>query len=154
MFLKHRHRRPTGGPAYGHGRHRQRGQSLLEFALVFPIFVLFLGAIVQFGIILWGQNTLNQVVRDTGRYAATLNCSAGAVTAAQGQFTTLLASAGGPWRNGSSTVTYSSPTCPADNRTAVFVHVVGLADAPIFFPWVPGNGHLTSITDYRVEPAP
>src|ERR1044072_6391792 len=67
MFLRHPRRRPTGGPAYTHGRHRERGQSLLEFALVFPIFVLFLGGIVQFGIILWGQKTLNQVVRDTAR---------------------------------------------------------------------------------------
>jgi hypothetical protein len=34
---------------------------------VFPIFVLFRAGFVQFrGFILWGQNTLYQVVRDTG----------------------------------------------------------------------------------------
>ena len=30
-------------------------------------FVLFLGGIVQFGIVFWTQNTLTQVVRDTGQ---------------------------------------------------------------------------------------
>jgi hypothetical protein len=48
-----------------------RGQSLVEFALVVPIFLLLVGGIVQFGVIFWAQNTLTQVVRDTGRWAAT-----------------------------------------------------------------------------------
>ena len=57
-------------------RHRSRGQSLVEFALVFPIFMLILGGVIQFAVILWGQNTLNQVVRDAGRYVATVpDCS-------------------------------------------------------------------------------
>ena len=47
------------------------GQSLAEFAIVFPILMLIIGGIIQFGLIFWGQNTLNQVVRDTGRWAAT-----------------------------------------------------------------------------------
>lgn len=50
---------------------RPRGQSLAEFAIAFPVFVLIVGGIIQFGIIFWGQNTLNQIVRDTGRWAAT-----------------------------------------------------------------------------------
>ena len=50
----------------------RRGQSLVEFALVFPVFVLLLGGVIQFGIIFWGQNTLNQIVRDAGRYGATV----------------------------------------------------------------------------------
>src|SRR5215210_1280152 len=52
-------------------RRRTRGQGLVEFALVFPILILILGAIIQFGLIFWAQNTLTQVVRDTGRWAAT-----------------------------------------------------------------------------------
>lgn len=47
------------------------GQTLAEFALVLPVLVLILFGIVQFGIIFWAQNTLTQVVRDTGRWAAT-----------------------------------------------------------------------------------
>ena len=62
---------------------RPRGQSLVEFALVLPIYVLVVGAIIQFGVIFWAQNTLTQVVRDTGRWAATQqtkpSCDSGGV---------------------------------------------------------------------------
>jgi Flp pilus assembly protein TadG len=50
---------------------RSRGQTLVEFALVLPIFIALIGGIVQFGMVFWAQNTLTQVVRDTGRWAAT-----------------------------------------------------------------------------------
>ena len=53
------------------GRRRSSGQSLAEFALVFPILMVMLGGIIQFGIIFWGQNTLTQIARDTGRWAST-----------------------------------------------------------------------------------
>lgn len=51
--------------------HRSLGQTLVEFALVFPIIIAMIGGIVQFGIVFWAQNTLTQVVRDTGRWEAT-----------------------------------------------------------------------------------
>lgn len=50
---------------------RHAGQSLVEFAIVFPVLFLILAAIIQFGLIFWAQSTLTQVVRDTGRWAAT-----------------------------------------------------------------------------------
>ncbi len=50
---------------------RGRGQSVAEFALVLPVLVAIIGGIIQFGLIFWAQNTLTQVVRDTGRWAAT-----------------------------------------------------------------------------------
>jgi Flp pilus assembly protein TadG len=136
------------------GRGGWSGQSLVEFALVLPVFVLLLGGMIQFGMIFWGQNTLNQVVRDTGRYAATRNCSPAAETDSETKFGTILTSAGGPWKTPSVTVTYSSPSCPVDNQGEVWVNVTASIDAPIFFVWVPGNGHLTSTTDFRVEPQP
>jgi hypothetical protein len=132
---------------------RSRGQSLVEFALVFPIFILLLGGMIQFGMIFWGQNTLNQVVRDTGRYAATRDCTSG-VAESVSKFATLMTSTGGPWKTPTVTVAYSTPTCPIDNTGEAWVKVTGSFDAPIFFPWIPGNGHLTSITDFRVEPKP
>ena len=135
-------------------RNGSRGQSLAEFALIFPVFMLILAGMIQFGVILWGQNTLNQLVRDTGRYAATLNCSAAAKASAETQFGALLTQTGGPWKNPTQTVTYSSATCPTDNTTQVWVTVTAAFDAPVFFPWVPGNGHLTSATQFRVEPQP
>ena len=36
-----------------------------------PVLVAVLGGIIQFGMLFWAQNTLTQVVRDTGRWAAT-----------------------------------------------------------------------------------
>jgi len=53
------------------GRCPRRGQSLVEFALVFPVLFLVLGGIIQFGLIFWAQNTLTQVASDTGRWAST-----------------------------------------------------------------------------------
>lgn len=61
-------------------RRRSRGQSLAEFALVAPVFFAMLAGTIQFGLLFWAQNTLTQVVRDTGRWAATQqSCSAAAV---------------------------------------------------------------------------
>lgn len=66
---------PSGRP-----RPRSRGQALTEFALVVPVLIAIVGGIVQFGVIFWAQNTLTQVVRDTGRWAATQNgCSLASV---------------------------------------------------------------------------
>ena len=54
---------------------RARGQSLAEFALVAPLAIALLAGIIQFGTVFWAQNTLTQIVRDTGRWAATqTNC--------------------------------------------------------------------------------
>lgn len=59
-----------------HARSRPTGQALAEFAIVLPLLIALLGGIIQFGLIFWAQNTLTQVVRDTGRWAATQeNCS-------------------------------------------------------------------------------
>ncbi|MEP6469307.1 MAG: TadE/TadG family type IV pilus assembly protein, partial [Chloroflexota bacterium] len=47
----------------------------MEFGLVIGLFMLVIGGIVQFGIILWSQNSITQVARDTARYAVTLSDS-------------------------------------------------------------------------------
>jgi len=47
------------------------GQTLVEFALVVGLFLLVVGGIVQFAAILWSQNTINQIARDTARWAVT-----------------------------------------------------------------------------------
>lgn len=64
-------------------RSRTLGQSLAEFALVFPVFIALIGGIIQFGMVFWAQNTLTQVARDTGRWEATqqpsgTDCTSGA----------------------------------------------------------------------------
>lgn len=53
----------------------RRGQALVEFALVVGVFMLVIGGIVQFGLILWSQNTITQIARDTARWAVTQSTS-------------------------------------------------------------------------------
>ncbi|MGH2466872.1 MAG: ATP-binding protein [Candidatus Limnocylindrales bacterium] len=53
-------------------RRRSTGQSLAEFAIVLPVFRLVLSAIIQFGLIFWGQNTLNQLLTVSRLEAGTL----------------------------------------------------------------------------------
>lgn len=55
----------------GLGRRRQRGQSLVEFALVAPVFFLLVFSVIQFGIIFGAQNNLVNSARDAARKAAT-----------------------------------------------------------------------------------
>jgi len=50
---------------------RSEGQALTEFALILPVFLLLLFAIIQFGFLFGGQNALVNGVRDTARYAST-----------------------------------------------------------------------------------
>jgi Flp pilus assembly protein TadG len=65
-------------------RHRTRGQSLVEFALVFPIFIMLLAGMIDFGLGLYSYMTIINAAREGGRLGAT-NCTAtdcaGAVSA-------------------------------------------------------------------------
>jgi Flp pilus assembly protein TadG len=170
---------------------RARGQSLAEFAIAFPVFMLIVGGIIQFGVIFWGQNTLNQVVRDTGRWAATQQanpCNSLTTLAATADKIALNSSfigyAAGQWTASGHYVAYpdntalpaAAPTLtglevvwsqrepdplvtpvpcpPADNTTVWFVTIRATSQVPIFFPFVPGGGNLSSTTDFRMEPAP
>jgi Flp pilus assembly protein TadG len=167
-------------------RHRSRGQSLAEFAIVFPVFMLILGGIIQFAVILWGMNSLNQVARDTGRWAATQvtsPCSSiqGATFANQAdqiaRTSTLIGYTNGEWAAGNY-MTYADNTAlpaapaatkgietvwsgpagiscpPTDNASAWFVTIRVSHVVPIFFPFVPGNGAISSTTEFRMEPKP
>ncbi len=48
-----------------------RGQAVVEFALVAGLFMLVVGGVLQFAMIVWSQNTINQIARDTARWAVT-----------------------------------------------------------------------------------
>jgi Flp pilus assembly protein TadG len=146
-------------------RHRSRGQTLAEFALVFPVLMLILGGIIQFGIIFWGQNTLTQVVRDTGRWAASQqDCTASEVAPIIGTANQIAAqssligySSGSPWTAANVSVSWqklvnTDPCPPTTNQQTSFVTVTITDRVPIFFPFVPGNGNLSSSTQFRMEP--
>ncbi|MDQ3689475.1 MAG: pilus assembly protein [Chloroflexota bacterium] len=47
----------------------------MEFALTIGLFILVVGGVFQFAAIVWSQNTISQVARDTARWAATQSAS-------------------------------------------------------------------------------
>lgn len=51
------------------GRVRAIGQSLVEFALVIPLFLVLLFAIVDVGRVVWASNTLSNAAREATRFA-------------------------------------------------------------------------------------
>lgn len=51
-------------------RRRTRGQTLVEFALILPLFMLVLGGIIVFGIGVFYQQQLANAAREAARYAA------------------------------------------------------------------------------------
>lgn len=48
-------------------RPRQRGQALVEFALVVPLFALILFVLLDFGRVIYTQNTVDQAAREASR---------------------------------------------------------------------------------------
>ncbi len=53
--------------------HRKSGQSLVEFALVAPLFFLLVFGVIDFGRLFFTQATLQHALREAGRYAVTGN---------------------------------------------------------------------------------
>lgn len=143
-----------------------RGQSIAEFALIVPLLFLLLAGIIQFGLVFWAQNTLTQVARDTGRWAATqLDCdpvtgtppivaTANSVAAQS----SLLGYATGAWTSPTNVVvnwTTASGTCPpVDNQEVSFVTISLTHKVPVFFPLIPFDGTLRTTTQFRMEPTP
>jgi Flp pilus assembly protein TadG len=162
------HRRTRKGAA----SRLTRGQSLVEFAIVLPVLMLIIGAIIQFGIIFWGQNTLTQIARDTGRWAATQpGCDTTTVDVVTTAKNTAANSSliGYPpssaWSSANVVVTWSpnasmipntppSPCPPVSNTQEAWVRISITHQVPVFFPWIPGNGNLTTIAEFRMEPHP
>jgi Flp pilus assembly protein TadG len=63
--------RPAGTSIRKHGRRRTRGQALVEFALVFPIFFLILAGMLDFGFMMYSRITLINATREGVRAAVT-----------------------------------------------------------------------------------
>jgi Flp pilus assembly protein TadG len=160
--------------------HLSRGQSLVEFAIVAPIVIAVIGAIIQFGIVFWAQNTLTQVVRDTGRWAATQSdCLATVPIVDQANAiaanSSLFGYGASTFRSGV-TVAFSkdthtltdgtTATCPPKTNESVdYVSVTITHQVPTFFPgmqYLPALGtcdpncHITlsSTAQFRLEPKP
>ena len=50
-------------------RSKTRGQAMVEFALVFPVFILLLVGMFDFGRVVWVNNTLATAAREAARFA-------------------------------------------------------------------------------------
>jgi Flp pilus assembly protein TadG len=50
-------------------RSKTRGQAMVEFALIFPIFILLLVGMFDFGRVVWVNNTLATAAREAARFA-------------------------------------------------------------------------------------
>jgi Flp pilus assembly protein TadG len=73
---------PAGArPAVAVGRTRQRGQSLVEFSLVIPLFLLMIAGIVDFGMLLYTNMTAINAAREGARLSVTYPGDASAVEA-------------------------------------------------------------------------
>jgi hypothetical protein len=119
--------------------------------------MLILGGIIQFGIIFWGQNTLTQVARDTGRWAASqVTCP---TTASVDPIARSIAAnsslIGYPSPAFAVTAAMSGDPCPVlNNQKVAYVTITLTHQVPVFFPFLPGNGLLTTSAQFRMEPAP
>jgi TadE-like protein len=141
-------------------RPARRGQALVEFGLVIGLFLFVVGGLVQFGIILWSQNSVTQIARDTARYAVTLSDSPCNQATTRGKVSTaanelaggasLVSYSAGMWASASTIAAlgpegvgadWSSPDSafgidcpPADNATVWLVKVRINHVVPIFVP--------------------
>ncbi len=54
-------------------RKNEKGQSMVEFALILPVLILIVAGIVDFGWLFWGKMTLTSAAREGARVYAVLN---------------------------------------------------------------------------------
>lgn len=142
---------------------RARGQSLAEFAIVFPVMFLIVAAIIQFGLIFWAQNTLTQIARDTGRWAATQqDCNPASATPGVVAAANSLAGSSAlfgyrpvpGWSSPTNvTVSWSGAPCPPNsNQQVAWVTIRLTHQVPIFFPFLPVSDTLSTEAEFRMEP--
>lgn len=111
---------------------RSRGQALVEFAIVIPIFLLLLFAMLEFGFMLYSQMTVSNSAREAAR-AATVDPDPSTIQAlAQG---TVLGTATGLTQSALTTTTTCTPgPCSSSNKQGDLVSVKVDYTYKTFFP--------------------
>lgn len=154
---------PTGSTASGHARRRSRGQSLVEFALIFTPLMLIFMALAQFGFIFNAYITMATATREGARIATiypydrlqskaqndtarnnlartTLLNSFNQLTRTAPNFTSssTWTSSGLTWTTGDLTVVYEIPTgvVDTDPRAGQRITVRGTYHLTLFIPLV------------------
>jgi Flp pilus assembly protein TadG len=137
----------------------ERGQALVEFALIAPLLFIFLFGIIQFGVTFGGEVGLSNAAREVARYASTapVNASAGTVTA---QANMVLARSI-PGYNGSGVTAvsycwYPNPTTPVTYSHKVIVtirygHTLFIPLVGGFVDGIDGTGDNRMTTNVREE---
>ena len=116
-------RSPNSGPS---GRsNRKRGQAMVEFALVIPIFLLTFAAIADFGFALFQRMTIINAARDGARAAVVVTNHATITTVAQQAATS--SAAGGLVTLGST----PSVTCLATSVSVSSPATIGCSSAVV-----------------------
>ncbi len=121
----------------------ERGQAMVEFAIVLPIFIVLLFGIIQFGIVFNNYETLTDATRAGARAAAVARNNAdptGTATSAVRSSASdldqsnLAISVSSSWTSGSDVTVHA--TYPYS------IHLLG---------WIVSSGSLSSTTTERVE---
>lgn len=131
--------RTLKGSALRDTRRSERGQNLIEFAMLFPFIMIFIAAIVIFGLALNARSSVQQGVREGARQAAVGASLAEVQALAQGN--------AGDWIDNTSWVHWCHPlntsTTPqgrgrVGDQVQVYVYTSGAEGVP--FTIVPSNG--------------
>jgi len=125
-------------------RRKSRGQSMVEFALVFPLFILLLAGMIDFGMGLFSYMSVINGAREGARYGATACTSVACAASVQQQ-------ASGAAGNGGVTLPTSdvSVTCTQMNAATPPVEVASDCTAAMAGSAVRSGGHITVRITYH-----
>lgn len=129
----------------GRRRHARRGQALVEFALVAPLFFLLIFGVIQFGVIFGGQVGLGNGAREVARYASTVPANASVATVTAQANAVMQRSIPGYNGTGATTVTYCYYPNPTSPVTYSWKVIVGITYSHTLF--VPLAGALVDRID-------
>ncbi len=128
--------KPAGTPIAASARRAERGQALVEFALLLPLIIVMFFGIIQFGLLFGGQIALVNAVREAARYASTSPVNSNPTS----QITNAVAG-GVPGYTGTAIVAYSycyyaNPAISATPTYSARIHVDVTYGHPLFIPLV------------------
>jgi len=135
------------------GRDR-RGQSLVEFAVILPIFVLILVGVFDLGRAVYATSTLNNAAREAGRLAIVDQTPAHIKAEAIKQAVAL------GLNDGDVTITYRDPSTPNDVTSCPVLNIGCVVDVRIDYTFNPATpmieqlvGHikLNGETEFAIE---
>lgn len=126
----------------------ERGQALVEFAILLPLVIVMFFGIIQFGFLFGGQIALVNAVREATRYASTSPVNSNPTS----QITNAVAR-GVPGYTGTATVAYSycyysNPAISGDPTYSARIQVNVTYGHPLFIPLV---GRLVDGIDGTVD---